>query len=170
MKFGKMIESLERFEKLLPVMVEGVSDSDAKWKPDSGNWSIVEIVSHLVDEEREDFRIRFRMTIEEPTQPWPSWDPEGVAISRDYNSRDLSTAVNEFIQVRRESVDWLKSLNKVDFDLTYKHPKMGEVPAGNMLASWVAHDLLHVRQIAKRLYELTIRDAEGFDVSYAGKW
>lgn len=151
-------------------MLEGVSDADARWKPDSGNWSIVEIVAHLIDEEKEDFRIRFRSTIEDPSRPWPAWDPEGVAVSRDYNSRGLAKMVDEFVQVRRESIAWLKGLGEIDFDLAYKHPKMGDIPAGNMFASWVVHDQLHVRQIAKRMYEMNIRDAEGFDVQYAGGW
>jgi hypothetical protein len=36
------------------------------------------------------------------------------------------------------------------------------------MASWAAHDALHLRQIAKRLYELTARDAGRYSAGYAG--
>ncbi len=42
--------------------------------------------------------------------------------------------------------------------------------AGTLFASWLAHDALHLRQIAKRMYELAVRDAGSFDTKYAGDW
>ena len=170
MKFQKLVASLERFGNALPVMLNGISNDDAKWKPENGNWSILEIVCHLIDEEQEDFGCRFRSTLHDPTAAWPAWDPEGCAVSREYNSRDLSEMIGEFVKARNDSVTWLKQLPEIDLTLAYEHPKLGSIPAGNVFASWVAHDLLHMRQFAKRMYELTMRDAEGFSVAYAGNW
>ena len=166
----KLIDSMEAFAELLPVLVSEVTPEDARWKPPSGNWSILEIVSHLIDEEVEDFRVRLQMTIEDPRQTWPTWDPEGCAISRNYNERDFSGAVAKFVAVRKESLSWLRGLSNVDWDVCYEHPKMGAMTAGKLLASWVAHDQLHVRQIVKRKFEMIQRDAAPYDTSYAGPW
>jgi hypothetical protein len=39
-----------------------------------------------------------------------------------------------------------------------------------LLASWAAHDALHLRQIARRLHGLAARDAGPYGVAYAGEW
>lgn len=40
--------------------------------------------------------------------------------------------------------------------------------AGDLLAAWVAHDLLHVRQLAKIHWACVRHRAEPYDVAYAG--
>ena len=47
-------------------MVLGISAEQARWKPDSETWSILEVVNHLYDEEREDFRVRLPVPINLP--------------------------------------------------------------------------------------------------------
>lgn len=158
------------FPGALDALLGGVSDDDAHWKPGHGGWSIVEIVNHLDDEESEDFRTRVRLTLEDPSQAWPPIDPEGAAVERRYNERGLAESLERFAAARAESVDWLRSLHDPDWSRTYMHPKWGEFRAGDIFASWCAHDALHLRQIAKRLYEMTKRDGEGFKTEYAGDW
>jgi hypothetical protein len=38
------------------------------------------------------------------------------------------------------------------------------------MVSWAAHDMLHLRQIAKRLFQIAQRDGDGFSTDYAGEW
>jgi len=33
-------------------LTSGVSDEQARWKPDPDSWSILEVINHLYDEER----------------------------------------------------------------------------------------------------------------------
>ncbi len=170
MEVAKLIASMECFANTLPVMLQGTSNEDAAWKPPNGNWSILEIVCHLIDEEIEDFHIRLKLTLEQPGVPWPEWDPEGCAVSRKYNDRNLALIIEEFVKKRGESVIWLKQLSDVDWNTSYHHPNFGSLSAGNLLASWVAHDQLHVRQIAKRKFEMIVRDSSPYDIAYAGGW
>jgi hypothetical protein len=37
-------------------LVQGITDEQARWKPDAKSWSLLEVINHLGDEEREDFR------------------------------------------------------------------------------------------------------------------
>ncbi|MCH8165404.1 MAG: DinB family protein [Planctomycetes bacterium] len=62
MNLKRLIDSLERFAEILPAVVRGVTTEDARWKPADGAWSILEIVTHLADEEVEDFRTRVERT------------------------------------------------------------------------------------------------------------
>lgn len=170
MNSQKLIDALARFGRYLPEVVRGVDVADCRWKPPDGAWSILEIVSHLADEEEFDFRARGRSTLTDPSAAWPEINPEGWARDRGYNDGDLKTAVARFVSLRAESVAWLRSLKSPDWSRTYHHPVHGPFRAGDLLGSWAAHDALHLRQIAKRLYQIAERNAGDFSVRYAGEW
>lgn len=167
-----LIGRLDRFGRAFAGIAGVVSDADARWKPPSGAWSVLEIARHLGDEEVEDFRARLRMTLEDPSAPWPRNDPEAWARERGYNEADLGEAVRRFVHERAESVRWLESLRGADWSRAYVHPKAGPISAADLLVSWSAHDALHMRQVAKRMYELAAREGEGLKVGvkYAGEW
>jgi hypothetical protein len=166
----RLIASLDRFRRMLPEVVGDVSAEDARWKPPDGAWSILEVVCHLADEEEFDFGARLKLTLSDPNQPWPEIDPEGWARERRYNEGQLEKAVARFISLRERSLAWLRSLARPDWNRTYQHPKFGPFRAGDLLASWAAHDWLHLRQIAKRLYQIAGRDAGEYSTRYAGEW
>lgn len=170
MNAAGLVASLEAFAGALPGAVRGLGEADARWKPPSGAWSVVEIVSHLADEEVEDFRRRLELTLRDPAAPWPGIDPEGWARERKYNERGLGESVERFLEERRASLAWLKGIGEADWSRAHAHPALGSLRAGDLMGSWAAHDWLHLRQIAKRRYELAARNAGGFGVGYAGKW
>ena len=165
-----LIDRLERFAGIVPALAAGLSRKDATWRPSEGGWSIVEIVAHLGDEETEDFRRRVELTLRDPAAPWPPIDPEGWAVERRYGERELDTEVKRFVTARRESLRWLRGLKAPNWSSAHQHPKLGPMQAGDLLAAWAAHDALHLRQIAKRLYQMTRRDAGDHEVAYAGTW
>ncbi len=154
----------------ISALIAVLSQGDARWRPEGSGWSILEIINHMVDEEVDDFRTRLRLTLEDPSQLWPGINPEGWARQRDYNERDLSESIKRFESARAESLTWLESLRDPDWSRAHEHPKLGVIRAGDLLAAWCAHDALHLRQIAKRLYQLTQRDAGEYSTSYAGVW
>lgn len=170
---------LEHAPAVIAAMVAMVTPEDSRLKPPSGAWSILEIVCHLVDEETDDFRIRLELTQRDPAAPWPGIDPEGWATRREYQKQDLDAKVRAFAEERAKSVAWLRSLREPDWHVAHNHPRFGPIRAGDLLAAWSAHDALHIRQIAKRLYELAARDGEAlgrasggqpFITRYAGEW
>jgi len=167
-----LILRLEHSGRALAAALEGVTPAESKWKPTPGgtDWSIVEIVNHLADEEVEDFRTRLRLTLESPLADWPKIDPVGAAIARKYQDRDLAESIARFATARKESLAWLRSLRNLSLNQVHTHPKLGSMRAGDLLASWTAHDLLHVRQITKRRYQYLRAQVEPFKLDYAGEW
>lgn len=167
----EIIGRLERGGAAIVAMARIASPARALWKPAPEHWSILEICCHLLDEEREDFRARLQSTFENPATPWAPLDLQGVAEKRAYQTRSLAATLDSFAIERRNSVAWLRSLpDNTDFSVAYVHPKVGPVATGDLLASWAAHDALHLRQIAKRLYAMASDDAPGFEIAYAGEW
>jgi len=165
-----LIARLEAFPAALTAAVACVSADDARWKPVGGAWSILEVVCHLADEEVLDFRTRVLLTLRDPTAPWPAIDPEGWARDRRYNEQDLAASTARFCAERSRSIGVLRALPDPLWATAHPHPKFGPIGAGDLLTSWAAHDALHLRQIAKRIFELAQRDGAPFKSDYAGNW
>ena len=156
--------------EVLRALVDPVDAEQARWKPAPDAWSILEVVNHLADEEAEDFRARLDLLLHHPGQPWPPIDPEGWVTARDYAGRGLAASLDRFLAERRRSLDWLAGLDAPDWERAYPHPRAGPLSAGSLLASWVAHDLLHVRQLARLHHQYTAARAHPHPVAYAGRW
>ena len=54
--------------------------SQAMWKPAEDEWSILEVVNHLAEEETDDFRVRLGQLLEDPRKAWPPIDPETSVV------------------------------------------------------------------------------------------
>lgn len=159
------------FPKALRALVAMASAEDTRWKPAPEHWSILEVCCHLRDEEREDFAVRLASTLRDPAAPWPRLELEGIADRRGYNAQDLSLVLDEFAALRAENIAWLAGERATaDFTKCHPHARFGPLHAGMLLASWAAHDALHARQIARRLHELSARDAGPYSIRYAGEW
>ncbi len=139
------------------------------WKPAPEKWCILEVICHLYDEEREDFRARVKHTLETPVKLAPPIDPVAWVQERNYIEQDFGQKLEELLKEREKSVQWLQTLSSPNWGNTYHHPKLGPMTAGNFLANWLAHDYLHCRQITKLKYDYLSVSLEE-DLEYAGKW
>lgn len=170
MKLAWAIDRLAAQEAAIAALAAGLSAEEARWRPADGQWSVVEVLAHLLDEEREDFRQRLDLTLHHPEVEWPPIDPEGWVTARAYQGRDPTTTLTEWRAERQRSLAWLRSLAAPDLTVARRHPAGFELRAGDLLAAWVAHDLHHARQLVEIRYALTLRDAAPFDIRYAGDW
>ncbi|MCP9874373.1 DinB family protein [Synechococcus sp. Cruz CV-v-12] len=172
MKTQAIIDRLQHTPAAVAALCAGLTPEQACARGPAGQWSILEILGHLCDEETLDFRARIETSLRDPSAPWPGIDPEGWVKRHDYASRDLAERQSTFARERAASVAWLRSLRDPAWSGTYLHPNHGPIAVGTLLVSWAAHDALHIRQIAKRLYELATREGEphGFTTLYAGEW
>src|SRR5262249_20607351 len=149
-------------------MVAGVDATQATWKPDTESWSILEVVNHLYDEEREDFRARIRHVLSGVSGEAPPIHPKEWVIERGYNLRQLDDSIQNFMEERRQSLDWLKTL-KADWDATYT-ASWGSIRAGDLFVAWVAHDLLHLRQLVELKWAYGLHQYAPYNPPYAGDW
>ncbi len=150
-------------------LAQGVPEDQARWKPDPETWSILEVVSHLADEEEFDFPVRLKMILEKSDKPWPEIDPQGWVSEREYNQGDLFETLNRYMRLRNEALAWLDNFDLVDWEMLYEAP-FGEIKAGDMFVSWVTHDLLHLRQLVELQRFFLVKQAQPYRVDYAGDW
>ncbi len=151
-------------------MVAWVSLEQARWKPSPEEWSLLEVVNHLYDEERLDFRVRLGLILQDPTLPWPAIHPSAWVTERRYNERDLAESLGDFGRERQASLAWLAGLGNPDLTVMATHPAGFTLSAGDMLTAWVAHDMLHIRQLNELHYQWTTAQAAPWSPEYAGEW
>jgi len=60
-------------------------------------------------------------------------------------------------------------LSSPDWEAVYEAP-FGPIRAGDVFASWVAHDLLHMRQLVELHWVYTTHRLQPYKVDYAGQW
>jgi hypothetical protein len=168
MKADSVAARLESNLTIISGLIDGVSLEQARWRPAPEKWSILEVVNHLYDEEREDFRQRIDLLLHHPDRDWPGIDPQGWVTAREYQKRDLAESLRGFSSERKDSVAWLRKLGAVDWATFKEHPRAGRMAAGDLLASWVAHDFQHIRQLTRLHYEYIAFSAKPFSVDYAG--
>jgi hypothetical protein len=167
---AQLIDRLERQPRTIVAVVRLASPEQCRWKPADRAWSILEVVAHLLDEEREDFRTRLGLLLDDPDAEWPPINPERWASDRDYGSWGLDETLAAFLEERRSSVRWLRSLDRPHWDRTKTHPQAGAMTAGDLLGAWVTHDLLHTRQLIHLHGSWVQALAAPHRTRYAGAW
>ena len=170
MDFDFCLAQLSHNAAAVQQLVEGVSAEQARWKPDEASWSILEVLCHLYDEEREDFRVKLDLILHRPDTPWPPIDPAGWVTTRAYNERDLGITLLGYLQERENSLAWLRQLKQPKWSQTSVAPWGITLSAGDMFTSWVAHDILHLRQLVELKYAYTTAQLAPNSPRYAGEW
>ena len=169
MKTSFAIEELARNQNVFSVLLNGISQDEYLWRWQEDKWCLLEIICHLYDEERDDFRARTKSVLKDPSKPLPPFDPIACVTERNYIEQEYYITLNKFLMERHDSIEWLESLQQPKWDNAYQHPKVGPVSATFLLNNWLAHDYLHMRQILKLRYLYT-QEISGGSLDYAGKW
>jgi len=169
MNLKKCILQLDNQLKAILALVNDLTIDQARWKPSPEDWSILEVLNHLVDEEQLDFRRHLHHILFTPNNPWPEIAPQDWAVDKKYNQQALPQILINFKSEREKSIEWLKSLTDPNWNKSVKL-SWGKISAGDMIASWLAHDLLHLRQLIELRYHLTQSGSAPFNLDYAGKW
>ena len=169
MEFETLFGELQHSTEMIRALLAGISQEEAQVKPDANAWSVLEVICHLYDEEREDFREHLDFILHRQDEEYHVIDPQGWIKERHYNQRDFAEMQEKFFAERSQSLAWLKSLSNSDWETTYTS-EYGSVSAGEMFACWVAHDNLHIRQLVE-LRRLRIEKiTQPYPIEYAGDW
>jgi uncharacterized damage-inducible protein DinB len=169
MKFTELYQELVNSTEIIRALIANISQEEARIKPSAEDWSILEVICHLYDEEREDFREHLDFILHRQNEEWRQIDPQGWVISRKYNEQDFLEMQTKFFEERKKSLDWLIDQSDADWDVTYTS-KFGSVPAGEMFASWIAHDNLHIRQLVELKRFQIEKITQPYGIGYAGDW
>lgn len=146
------VSVLERTPEAIAAMLRGLPDAWISAHEGGETWSPFDVVGHLIHGERTDWIPRVRMLLEHGEAR--AFEPfDRLAQFEASKGRTLDSLLDEFARLRSASLRELSALTLTGSDLERRgrHPAFGAVTLRQLLATWVAHDLDHVAQIARVL-------------------
>ena len=147
----EVVAVLQRTPATLTALLSGLPEVWVSATEGEGTWSPYDVIGHLIHGERTDWIPRARHILAGDTRVFEPFDRS--AQFTDSRGKSLSELLEMFATLRRENVAVLLDLKLTEADLsrTGLHPELGEVTLGQLLATWVVHDLDHVGQIARTM-------------------
>jgi len=142
---------LARTPGVIRTLLDGLPDELAHANYGSNTWSPHEVVGHLIHGEKTDWMPRLRMIMKGGESTFEPFDRDGhKSLCREKTTSEL---LSLFSTLRESNLAELRSLKltTTDFDRRGRHPALGPVTLGQLLATWVVHDLNHTAQISKAL-------------------
>jgi DinB superfamily len=155
------IPLLERTPRTLRALLDGLPPEWSGATEGPGTWSPFAIVGHLVHGERVNWIPRARLIVEHgPARAFTPFDRD--AHFHDSAGKTLAQLLDELAELRAGNLATLASwqLSERQLCLEGTHPEFGRVTLSQLLATWVAHDLGHVAQVA-RVMAKQYREAVG---------
>ena len=158
---------LARLPTVLGALLAGLDEVSARTRPVPGEWSPVEILCHLRDEETEDFGARLRVIVNGAGEFAPI-EPERWAEERRYRQASLPDVLEALRARRQGSLDLLASVAPETLTGSRPHKQLGRLSGLDILAAWVAHDRNHLAQLAGTLARLWALRWAPLRAEYAG--
>lgn len=143
------IDHLAATPEVLRLLMGGLSDDDAQWKPAPDRWSVAEILEHLAHVEGHYFRAGLDRMVAENGASIEPYDQDIYAAAGTYSNREAEESFAHWEEQREDNVDFLRELDASVLARTAHHPELGIVSVEDLLNEWAFHDLGHVRQIAE---------------------
>ena len=149
--FENAVAILERTPSSLTVLLNGLPETWIRATEGEGTWSPYDVIGHLIHGERTDWVPRARHILAGETRPFETFDR--MAQFTESEGKSIGELLEIFADLRRENVAALVGMNLTQADLARRglHPELGDVTLGQLLATWVVHDLDHVAQIARTM-------------------
>ena len=127
----------------------------------AGTWSALQVVRHLCWCEVDDWIPRARLIFEHQDRvAFSPFDREGGEAR--YGDLTTTALLDELGRLRTANLQALDAmrLDQDGLSLAGLHPALGRVTMAQLLATWAAHDLVHLTQITRTLAR-QYRDAVG---------
>lgn len=132
----------------LKAALKGVPKKLLLWTPGPGKWSILEIVAHMRDMERDAYLARYRRILAEENPTLPDIDGDICAIRDDYRSLRLPEVLRDWLKLRKECLKLLKSVKGPRWERMGTHETAGLLTMDALLRRHaIGNDEAHLAQI-----------------------
>ena len=126
----------------------GLSDEAARTPEAPGKWSVQQVVRHLADSEVV-YGYRLRLIVAADRPAIPGYDQDAWAERLGYHDGTLSDALADVAALRAMNLRWLRARTPEELDRAGVHSERGEESVLHIARLLAAHDLVHLRQIAR---------------------
>lgn len=155
-----LIDAYTKFPGKLELAVEKLSDSKLKWKPNPKQFSIREMICHLVDMESVAVANMNVMIASEEQHPptLMEFDAMTLAQRSSYNSQDEQLAMLSLKYSRRYMTEILKSLPETLFEKSGTDSKGKRLTLSDVLSEHNKHADKHLKDIERLKEEFKGQD------------
>jgi len=143
---------LARTPATLKAFLEGLPEEWTRTNEGGETFSPYDVVGHLIHGEKTDWMVRANIIREHgESRPFDRYDR--FAQNRESAGKSLTTLLEEFAILRKANLEKLRgwALQAADLERRGTHPILGTVTLRQLLATWAAHDLTHLHQIARTM-------------------
>jgi hypothetical protein len=154
------LETLRETPARLTAALKGVPRSLLLWRPAPGKWSILEIVCHMRDMERDAYIARWEKILSENNPTLPDRDGDRYALERGYRTERLADVLRDWKALRKQTLKLLKTIKGDAWSRPGVHETAGPMTAESLLQRLaVGNDAAHLGQIEgiKARFELLRR-------------
>jgi hypothetical protein len=127
--------------------VEALPKAVTTFHPDEVEWSINEVIGHLIEAERRGFAGRIKILLATKDPQLEGWDQNEMARGRRDDMKPAGKLVAELERMRADSVALVRGLKPGDLTRGGQHPKVGWLRVEDLLHEWIHHDRNHIKQI-----------------------
>ncbi len=144
------LQILRRTPATLNALLRDLPEEWARATEGPDTWSAYDVVGHLIHGDETDWIPRARVILD--YGPAKAFEPfDRLAQFEASQGKSLDELLGEFAAVRARSLSDLAELN-ITPELLNKqgrHPEFGAVTLGQLLSTWVVHDLDHIVQVSR---------------------
>ena len=145
------IVAMRQTHHTLTQLTSGVADAALDYRGDPEDWSVREILAHLVDDEAYVMRMRLERMLKEKRPDLAPYDQEAWYASRNTSRDALAQLLADFATQRAASLNILEMLRESDWAREGFQPEYGTLTVESWLDHWASHDATHLQQIERTL-------------------
>jgi uncharacterized damage-inducible protein DinB len=147
---SSVLGSMAAAPRRLAAAVRGVSGGRLTRRPAPTEWSVVEVLAHLLDAEIT-LGFRIRKAAAEPGTALVAWDQDKWAAGLNHRRAGARTLLATFTALRADTLALLRRLRPAQRRAAGTHPEYGRLRVDQLLDHWAEHDLNHLAQIRTTL-------------------
>lgn len=147
----KSLEILSNTPVVVSSLLQNLSDDWINHNEGENTWTVKEVLAHFIVCEEINWMPRIRLILDNPESVFAPMDMQvHFELTKKHS---LSELLVQFDQLRSDGIHELKAyeLQEKDFLKTATHPVIGTVSMSQLIATWTAHDMTHLAQIARIL-------------------
>ena len=156
----QLIATLAQTHSALVDLTTSQPDEALDFHPAPGDWSVREVLAHLVDDEMYVMRTRLERMMKEDRPHLAPHDEQMWYSHRNTTRDQLAELLADFAAQRTASMSILTMLRESDWAREGYQPEYGTVTAETWLGHWSAHDTTHIEQIVNSLKAYAARTNE----------
>jgi hypothetical protein len=144
-QLDEAVEILSRTPDTLNRLLSDLPESWVLGNEGPDTWSAFDVLGHLIHGEETDWIPRARIILDYGESR--AFEPfDRFAQFEKSRGKSSATLLDEFESLRKRNLTVLKLMNITPDQLAWRgtHPELGPVTLGELLATWVVHDLSHV--------------------------